>query len=414
VKGSCGAWAALALLLGGCVSEPVAPRVARASPQSRSLLSDEARRAFLWAYAPIVLKAADERAPKHVGQDWLTNFFFDGDRDLANNKARWSRELRRWVAGDAALSGWAIRPTIYSALIEFADAGGGKSLVLLYHLYHAKQQGSIHDWERVELRLDEVAGGPGRGERVAYALVTEHSTHRRVESPPPGQRLVVWQAPWSKGGPARKAELRAVSSDLTQLSAEAPAEVEVSGLGPQPFHYLFAPPGTAALGRQVETIGQERARELVAVGGRPQTGEVRVLAYELQDLADVLPTHLDPRSWRDEVRVSLETPVRDSAGRVTIPAGETRFLFRARDTQDPGEARKGYPWKHWFWGTYALGGKGWTREWIEGLAGPLAQHDYFAHDGGPERSGQWLRHESGWWRASQGGWDGRWQGLFPD
>jgi hypothetical protein len=405
------AGAALAV---GCAARSAPPpeRAPRVDSPPR-LLSDDARRAFLEAYAPVILKAADERALKHAGQDLLTNFFFDGDRDLSNNKARWSRELRRWLAGDAAQANWSLRPTLYTALIELRDAEGGKSLVLLYHLYHAKQQGSIHDWERVELRLDGVADAPGRGERVTYAVVTEHSIHRRVPPPRPGARLVIWQAPWTKRGPGRKSELRATTSDPSQLSPQAPAQVEVKGLGLQPFHYVFAPAGVSFLGRPGATLSQDSARQQVALREPPRARGVRVLSYELQDLADILPTHLDPRSWRDEVRVSLETPVRDAEGRVTIPAGETAFLFRARDAQDPDEERKGYPWKHWFWGTYALDGRGWTREWVEARS-PLLQHDYFAHDGGPQRSGAWLRHEDGWWRASQGGWDGRWQALFPD
>lgn len=400
------------VVLSGCAAAPVE------EPPAPPLLSPDARRAFLRAYAPIVLKAADERKAKHRGQDWLTNFFFDGDRDLSNNKAHWSKELRSWLSGDPGVGGWSIRPTVYTALIEFRAGSGRKSLILLYHLYHAKQQGSIHDWERVELRLDEVAGGPGRGERVAYAVVTEHSIHRRVEGVRGGQRVWVWQAPWSKGGVGRKAELRALEGGVGgvgRMGAGDPARVDVVGLGSQPFHYVFVPPGVSFGGRPGVTISQERALGLIAAQGRPSIGQVRVLSYELQDLADILPTHLDERSWKDEVRIALETPLRRAEGEVAVPAGEVRFLYRARDVEDPEEKRKGYPWKHWFWGTYELGGRGWTREWIEEHEGKaLPQHDYFAHDGEPGRSGAWLRHGEGWWRESRGGWDGRWEALFSD
>lgn len=425
-------------LLEGCAGEPTQPDPQPATatrpevttdptprPRGTLPLSNDQRRAFLRTYAPIILKAADEAAPKHVGQDWLTNFFFDGDRDLSNNKAHWSRELRDWIAGATGQASWQLRPTLYTALIEF-QAGETKSLVLLYHLYHAKQRGSIHDWERVELRLDNVVGGPGEGERVAYAALTEHSIHRRIAPPKPGQRLVVWQAPWSKlrsGSAAqdlRKAELRGLAGAASDLRASEPsgtklARIELAGLGSVPFHYAFAPGSVSFLGRSPQVLTQSSAAGLAAASASaPSWDQVRVLGYELQDLADVLPTHLDAQSWSSPTSIELQSPVRDAEGQVTIPPGLTKFYVRARDSQDPDEKRKGYPWKHWFWGTYDLDGKGWTRAWIESLPGHLRQHDYFAHEGRAGRLGAWLRGGSGWWRPEQGGFDGRWSALFED
>ena len=40
--------------------------------------------------------------------------------------------------------------------------GDDKSIVLLYHVYHAKQATTIHDWERIE-SIVVLAPGSGSG-----------------------------------------------------------------------------------------------------------------------------------------------------------------------------------------------------------------------------------------------------------
>ncbi|MBL4844909.1 MAG: hypothetical protein JKY65_05225 [Planctomycetes bacterium] len=418
----------------GCASEPGSAPLP-SQPVSRTprtepwVLSNESRRAFLRHYAPVIFKQADERAPKHAGHDWITNFFFDGDRNLANNKKSWSRDLVRWIAGDPKTASWSLRPTLYTALIEFGSPDE-KSLVLLYHVYHTKQRGSIHDWERVELRLDGVQPTPGHGERVAYAVVTEHSTHHPAATETlavPGP-LWLWQAPWSgKTGP-RKAELRYVRRtrgpakarehtprrDFFSPGAKQEARVEVEELGPRPVHYVFSLGGRRGF-PSLAALTNRTGESLTAGTDQPvPLRAVKFIEYELQDLADVLPTHLDPVSWKGELQISLSSAVLNEDGSQAIPPGPTRFLFRARDEQDEDEKRKGYPRKHWFWGTYDLGGAGWTSEWIKSVGEPLPQHDYFAHTGLPGRAGVWLRDREGWWRAERGGFDGRWVALFAD
>ncbi|MEZ6186591.1 MAG: hypothetical protein R3F62_16470 [Planctomycetota bacterium] len=420
-------------------------RLAGAAAQAPATLTPGARRAFLRYYAPVILKQADEDGGRHAGHDWITQAFFDGDRDLSNNKARWHEDLADWVAGRGHAD-WALRPTLYTALIEFTR-DGRKSVVLLYHVYHAKQRGSIHDWERIELRLDDVAAGPGQGERLAYAVITEHSHHKaprsytpahvNVYETPHGRHLLVWQAPWSGWVPGhpRKAELRYVESSAAALrvglASSLRARVRVEGLGPTPVHYAFVPQDDPELVRAfgAQVLSQTSAARLASrTAGTARWPRVPRIRYELQDLADLWVTHLDPGSWEGEIGIRLVTAVRDEAGAVEVPAsapGEvTTFLHRARDDEDEDESRGGYPRKHWVWGTYHFDREAnWTSDALRASGGVFDQHDYFAHTGVRgdgsladelERAGAWLRTADGWWTPEQGGYDGRWEQLFAD
>jgi hypothetical protein len=169
-------------------------------PAAATALTNEQRKAFLHYYSPVILKQAQEPSG-FDGRDWITNFHFDADGQFSNNKKNW--ELKLW--GFVKLgrhSSWQIRPTLYSHIIEFTE-NGKKSVVLVYHVYHAMQIDSIHDWERVELRLDGVEGGPGSGESIAFVVITEHSWHRArpasdvsFQETPKGKHVLIWQAPW--------------------------------------------------------------------------------------------------------------------------------------------------------------------------------------------------------------------------
>ena len=136
------------------------------------VLSNDQRRAFLHYYSPIILKQADEKHDKDKlhGHDWITNFNFDRDGNFANNRRNWKKEKYKFV-NEGAHQDWQIRPTLYTAVIEFMSKGE-KSLILLYHVYHAMQgerKKNIHDWERIELRLDNIdPQGPNHGERIRY------------------------------------------------------------------------------------------------------------------------------------------------------------------------------------------------------------------------------------------------------
>ena len=165
---------ALFTLLGFCFTET------QASAQSWSLTTAQ-RKAYLYYYAPIIMKRANESSTK-AGLDWNTNFDFDRDGNFSNNRVNWLN-INQYVAASASgsptYSHWRIRPTLYSALMEYME-GGSKSLVMLYHVYNAedKDGDEIHDWERVEIAVRGVTGTPGgSGEVVNTVTVTHHHDH---------------------------------------------------------------------------------------------------------------------------------------------------------------------------------------------------------------------------------------------
>ena len=144
---------------------------------------------------------------------------------------------------------------------------GGKNLVLVYHLYHALDKNAagdwqLHDWERVELQVQQRGGHPGSGESVAYAVVTQHK--RNVVRPQgsadlnfmqtaTGSHLLIWQAEWSdkllaraRAGAALRRRSRTPSSrGGWRRAAKAEADVNNDD-GRKKLHYVFVPEGSAA------------------------------------------------------------------------------------------------------------------------------------------------------------------------
>ena len=414
-------------------------------------LTDAARRAFLYHYAPLLLVRARGGSAGR-GRDWVTNFDFDRDGDFSTNKDNWE-DIDRFIDGERPA--WDIRPTLYSALIELMT-GDRKDLVLLYHVYHAKQRGSIHDWERVELRINGVNASPGEWERVAYVVITDHSTHKgRVGGDPglhfletaSGSHPLIWQAEGTYDGLFGltgyfNAELHFVEEPWAAVEARgdnANADVNVNGGGDERFHYAFVPQEDAeAVSRlDAQRLTNDTASQLAAGEVSPRLYQVRRVTYELQDLADVLPTHWEPaglsaRHWAPpRVSVLLEEPLSAGiAGSEAVPLGLQAFLTESVDVEDDDESRNGYPRKHWFWGAYQMGDEGFlsaalndgapARRRIAANQDPTSlgryfhQHDYFLHEG-PDGSitGEpqgWL--PAGWHLTSAGGFDGRWVQLF--
>ncbi len=104
-------------------------------------------------YSPLIFKCADE--DKYGGgYDWITNFDFDKDGIYYNNKKSWESGLKDYIKGSGNTH-WVIRPTLHTSLIEFME-NDRKNLVLFYHIYHAKDWKNIHDWERIEIRLNNI------------------------------------------------------------------------------------------------------------------------------------------------------------------------------------------------------------------------------------------------------------------
>lgn len=93
--------------------------------------------------------------------------------------------------------------------------GGGKSLVLFYHVFNAtdKDAKDIHDWERVEILVRGVTGAPGAGgEYVNHVAAT--GTRR----PTAGSTGAGCNS--SATGPATEAPPPVVCSPSAQLQCE--------------------------------------------------------------------------------------------------------------------------------------------------------------------------------------------------
>ncbi|NOK36956.1 hypothetical protein HMI49_27500 [Corallococcus exercitus] len=447
---------------------------AQAEAQAWSLTTAQ-RQAFLRYYAPVIFKRANANDGKH-GYDWLTNFDFDQDGDFSNNKLHW-KQINQYVdasrTGPSAFDKWRIRPTLYTSLIEYMD--GGKNLVLVYHLYHALDKNAagnwqLHDWERVELQLRNVVGNPGSGESVAFAVVTQHkrnvvrrqgSTDLNFMQTGTGSHLLIWQAEWSdKLLAPHGQELRFVTEPYSffagRMASGGKAEADVNNDdGRKKLHYAFVPEDDAAA---VAAFNAQPVRYSTAdaQASRYDNGTsanwpaVKRTTYELQDLADILPTHWEfggyATHWLPDAPRSfyLESPVVNEAGQAEVSVGMQRFFSKTRDIEGEDD-REGYPAKAWFFGTFELndkasdtgggggsfGDKAWastvvdsrgqTRTSASGYPASANawwwQHDYFVHSGvtddiDGQEQGFWL--QGGWYLPQNGGFDGRWVQLFDD
>ncbi len=463
-------------------------------------LTMEQRRAYLEYYAPIIMKRTDENSLVEFGLDWITNYDFDNDQDYSTNKGNWedvydyvlSAQDPGSYPGPHDFDRWYIGPTLYTALIEYME-GQEKQLVLLYHVYHAKEEWDIHDWERIEVRIRNVDGTPGEGLEVpGYVVITQHSHHKQrpfghtdleFHSTPNGMHPMIWQAEWSFDLSFSMQELHFVEDGFNGIAAKVlandQAEVEINGTSAKKnVNLVFVPnadPAAVAFWN-AETLTYPLAFDLAGkVKSQVDWDEVPRLQYELQDIADILPSHWngqtcnadgsvctpDPECngsfgenihWQcDEVvRILLEQAIRDESGRLLVPPGKQKFYRRSLDDDDSdgkGESQ-GYPQKHWFWGAYLFGREGnfmvdARRQGTAGSDGVLRrdangkpdshgdpsvanymwQHDYFAHEGEkadfvgstpylePEIGG-WLQDD--WYEEQNGGFDGRWVQLFAD
>ena len=457
----CGADLVVAALLS--LATLFAP-TSRASAQDPWALTNDQRRAYLAYYSPIIFKRADE-GDDHDGYDWITNYDFDQDADFSNNKDHWE-DVEDFVAGSQH-SEWRIRPTLYTALIEYT-LDGVKSITMLYHVNHAKQQGSIHDWERIEIRVNDVNGVPGSGsEDIGYVVITEHSEHNGRQGghgdlnymeTANGRHLMLWQAEWSGTIGFRKAELRYVEDSWETVDNDNQdgdkAELELNGAdgpfsdGDRPVNYVFVlesdEEAVSYWGAQAVTQANAEALSSGTSNSR-DWDEIPRVTYQLQDIADLWPTHWtknpdQPTHWDadEKVKVFLETAVRNEVGSIVVEPGMQKFAHLSIDDEDGDESRNGYPNKNWMWGAYLWdyessfkseafedgapnGERGHGTE-HQGVSYDKYwwQHDYFAHDGvkgdgdpnAEAEGGQWLYGD--WYTPAAGGFDGRWVQLFAD
>jgi hypothetical protein len=439
-------------------------------------LTKAQREAYLNYYAPVILKRGDENDGKQ-GHDWLTNFDFDQDNNFSTNRENWLK-VEHYVEASAlhdtlsAYRLWRIRPTLYTALVEYME-GSSKSLALLYHVYNAadKDGDKIHDWERIEIILHGVNGTPGAtGESVSTVTVTLHDEHimrRSYDSginfmqTTTGKHVLIWQADESGAdffGSTHGHELRFVANSYSwiasQMSTSGQAEVNINDKSEKKnVHYVFVPEGSssAVSAWGAKPLNYTVASTLYSGVDNENTvywSQTKRLLYELQDIADILPTHWSNSTWykhwlSDEaVDMLLESPITNESGVSEVSSGMQLFYARSRDSGSSSltDGRNGYPAKGWLFGAYSadLSADGNDEDFpaYEGLGldsygrsrGAASgyynshnaywwQHDFFAHSGVINSSssgegGMWL--VGPWYTAASGGFDGRWVQLFAD
>jgi hypothetical protein len=449
----------------------------QASAQTWSLTKAQ-RQAYLNYYAPVILKRADENNSKQ-GRDWITNFDFDQDNDFSNNRVNWlnvPQYVNASANGPSAYDRWRIRPTLYTALIEYMD-GGNKSLVLLYHIYNAtdKDGSGIHDWERVEIGVNGVLGTPGGGgEYVNHVTATMHGEQliRRyydagglnLMQTATGKHILIWQAdesnldglPYGYHAHALWHVKTPYSTIATQMNSLNDAQVDLPQTDDKNVHYVFVPEGSQAA---VDAWNAKPLSYTTASGLASRVDnsdsvrwyQTKRITYELQDIADILPTHAQVNPWyvhwlsNKTLDVLLESPILNEAGQAEVPTGLQRFNVWCRDIGKSGfvGADAAFMSKEAFTGSYSaelnseLPYTGDEFGGFEGLGidsfgrsrGAASgyynshnsfwwQHDFFAHSGAITsdqthyEAGTWL--PGAWYTAASGGFDGRWVQLFDD
>lgn len=281
-----------------------------------------------------------------------------------------------------------------------------------------------------------------------------------------GKHVLLWQADESNydlpGAKSHGHELRFVANTFAWITSQrntlgADAEVDITnGSSQKNVHYVFVPEGSSAA---VATWGAQALayHNASTLASRVDNGntiswqQVKRLTYELQDLADIHPTHWQYAAWYTHwlsdlsADVLLESPIVNEAGVAEVSAGLQRFYTRSKDIGKSGltDGREGYLSKRWLFGAYSaelnpewpmtgsddfqgfegLGtdSYGYTRGAASGYYNSHNsfwwQHDYFVHSGvinsdNTREEGMWLR--GAWYTAANGGFDGRWVSLFDD
>lgn len=449
----------------------------QASAQTWSLTTAQ-RQAYLNYYAPVILKCADENNSKQ-GRDWITNFDFDQDGDFSNNRLNWlnvPQYVNASANGPSAYDRWRIRPTLYTALIEYME-GGSKSLALLYHVYNAtdKDGSGIHDWERVEIVIRGVTGTPGTGsEFINHVTTTVHKEQiiRRyydagginIMPTATGKHALIWQAdesnadglPLGHHAHALWHVRTPYSTIATQMNSVTPAEVDLPQDDDKNVHYVFVPEASQAA---IDTWRAQPLSYTTASGLASRVDnsnevpwyQTKRITYELQDIADIVSTHWQGNAWylhwltNDYVDVLMESPIINEAGQAETSTGLQRFYVRTRDIGESGfvGADEAFMYKKAFTGSYSaelnseapydgddfhafegLGvdsfgrSRGAASGYFNSHNSFWWQHDYFVHSGVITsdqtyvEAGTWLLGQ--WYTATSGGFDGRWVQLFAD
>lgn len=277
-----------------------------------------------------------------------------------------------------------------------------------------------------------------------------------------GRHVLIWQADesnfddWSQPHAHELRFVRNSYSSIVSQASSSEAKVNISNKDDKRrVHYVFVPEGSSA------AVSAWNARPLTYATASTQASrvdngntvpwyQVKRLTYELQDLADIVPTHWQYNPWyihwlsSDSVDILLESPIMGEAGQLEVSAGLQRFYAQSRDVGASGltDGREGIISKNWFFGAYSaelnpefpsgsddfkgfegLGtdSYGLTRGAASGYYASHGsywwQHDYFVHSGAivdddTREAGRWLT--SAWYTPENGGFDGRWVQLFDD
>ena len=293
----------------------LAPGLAQAAPS----LTDAQRRAHLEYYAPLLMKRGNGNKGE-AGFDWLSNFDFDRDGHFSNNKLNFKNNLPAYIqasrtqANNAVYKRWNLRPTMYTALIEFME-GSRKDLVLIYHVYHPHDESALprfdtgnftrqlHDWERIELRIKNVQGAPGRGEYVDFVTITNHErslvrlrgdNDLQFMSTTTGNHVMIWQAQWSGAlNSSHGQELRFVQDSYANEiryrmnSSSRDAEVDLTNHRfDKNVHYVFVPERSSAAvaAWRARPLNYQTAWQLASTIDDDDTidwDEVKRITYEL-------------------------------------------------------------------------------------------------------------------------------------
>lgn len=333
-------------------------------------LSNQAA-SFLDYYSPVILKEANESQPKLAGIDMISNYFFD-DQVVNNNATNWLNTKYRIQKN--------IQPTLYTFAIKYRDRKTNEyKWYLVYHVYHPMQEGSIHDWERIEICVSPKGNTPSKKDSINYAVITQHSLHNSkpgnssnllFQQNKKGKHLVVWQARWDgskENNDIRKAELHFVP----KMDIYNNNQLLINGK-PHYYHYIFNPKNNQFPPSQNGFAKKPYNKPIK----NPINKE-----YKLANIADIYPSMLDSSQWMKPVQVYFETPIIDSKNKMLSTKG-TKTLYSQAIIDNSPDYRQNYIHKHWFWGVYPLNSTSFSQyQLLIKTNKGLKQHQYFAHNG---------------------------------
>jgi hypothetical protein len=149
-------------------------------------------------------------------------------------------------------------------------------------------------------------------------------------------------------------------------SSAADAKVAVTQSDSKNVHYVFVPEGSQAavdtwLAKPLAYWNAPTMASRVDNGDTVRWTSVKRITYELQDIADIIPTHWQGNAWYihwlsgDLEDVLMESPVVNEAGVAETGTGMQRFYTQSKDSGSSSgtDNREGVLSKKWFYGGYS-------------------------------------------------------------